>query len=61
MKLMSFEWNGTPTYGVVHENGNRVWDVPALAKAKNQEVPDSIFAGIQESGPFYATLEELVR
>lgn len=61
MKLMSFEWNGAQTYGVVHENGNRVWDVPGLAKAKNKEVPNSIFAGIQEGGPFYATLEELVQ
>ncbi|MFS0644866.1 fumarylacetoacetate hydrolase family protein [Siminovitchia sp. 179-K 8D1 HS] len=61
MKLMSFEWNGIVKYGVVHEKGDRVWDVLALAEANDQDLPRSIAEGIQESGNFYATLGKLVQ
>lgn len=60
MKLMSFEWNGAQKYGVVHENGNGVWDVLALAEASHKDLPGSIAEGIQEGDKFYAAVEELV-
>lgn len=61
MKLMSFEWNGAPKYGVVDEKGDCVWDVLALAEANDQDLPRSIAEGIQKSGNFYATLGKLVQ
>jgi 2-keto-4-pentenoate hydratase/2-oxohepta-3-ene-1,7-dioic acid hydratase in catechol pathway len=61
MKFMSFEVNGTQTYGVVHENGKSVWDIPALANANHKKIPGTVLEGIREGARFYDEMAQLVQ
>lgn len=59
MKFMTFVWEDKIKYGVV-ENNQKVWNVAALAEAKNEDIPTSLLAGIEYGDQFTQQLAELI-
>ncbi|MFD2681284.1 fumarylacetoacetate hydrolase family protein [Bacillus seohaeanensis] len=58
MKFVSFQLNGNESYGVITEDGNAVWNIPAVAlQAKDLAIPATLLEGIQQGEEFFELVE----
>ncbi|WP_100330566.1 fumarylacetoacetate hydrolase family protein [Bacillus xiapuensis] len=53
MKFISYEWNGTQTYGVYDENTKLVWDLRMLGEKAGILLPDTLAEAIAKTADLY--------
>ncbi|HEY4551778.1 MAG TPA: fumarylacetoacetate hydrolase family protein [Bacillaceae bacterium] len=61
MRFMSFHHEGSEKYGVVHEDGQFVWDIKAIAAENGKECPASLLEGIASGEDFYSKMDNLLK